>query len=185
MSRCWKLGLRQGLAVRYSEQRSLDIEWRPAAHSLKQSVAPPHRKSSPRRVGIAIKHTFIEGAPHAACGTPKRLGTMPRSEGGGPVARSERRVLEFLQCTRLDLHRCRLGREPALFAREGILAKTLLLGKHLLKADLHEVRQRELALIPSCARSPESQPPARRARPWRPWARHPSARPGGQAAWSC
>ncbi len=38
----------------------------------------------------------------------------------------------------------RLGREPALAAREGVLAKTLLLAMHLLQADLHQARQREL-----------------------------------------
>lgn len=55
----------------------------------------------------------------------------------------ERCVLELLQCAGFDFDRCRLGREPALFTGERILAKTLLLGGHLLQADFEETGQGE------------------------------------------
>ena len=51
---------------------------------------------------------------------------------------SECGVLELLEGARLDLGRCRLGREPALFARERILAEAFFLRGHLLQADLQQ-----------------------------------------------
>ena len=51
---------------------------------------------------------------------------------------SERRILEFFQGAGLDLDRCGLGREPALFAREGVFAEAFLFRRHLQQADLQQ-----------------------------------------------
>jgi hypothetical protein len=65
-------------------------------------------------------------------------------EGSRPDSTLGCCVLELLESVRLDPDRDRLRVEPALFARERVLAETTLLRRHLLNVDLQNTGQREL-----------------------------------------